>query len=72
MNRYLNRTALSSLLGVDLIVWLVAQTGWAPDDELVMARIKEAKLPVILAINKVDRIEDKEVLLPLGRPTRAT
>lgn len=64
MNRYLNRTAISSLLGVDVIVWLVDRAGWLPDDELVMTRIKEAKLPVILAVNKVDRLEDKDVLLP--------
>lgn len=71
MNRYLNRTAISSLLGVDVIVLLIDRAEWLPDDELVMARIKEAKVPVILAINKVDRLEEKEVLLPFVREADA-
>ncbi|WP_333688240.1 GTPase Era [Methylococcus capsulatus] len=72
INRYLNRTAISSLLGVDVILWLVDRAGWLPDDELVMARIKEAKLPVILVINKVDRIEGKDTLLPFLAEANAT
>ncbi|HWP00978.1 MAG TPA: GTPase Era [Methylococcus sp.] len=64
MNRYLNRTAVSALLGVDLVVWLVDRVGWLPEDDLVRTRIDEAGVPVILAINKVDRIQEKEVLLP--------
>lgn len=64
MNRYLNRTAISSLLGVDVVVWLVDRTSWIEEDALVVRRLEEAKLPVVLAINKVDRIEDKNELLP--------
>jgi GTP-binding protein Era len=64
MNRYLNRTAVSALLGVDLVVWLVDRVGWLSEDDLVRTRIDEAGVPVILAINKVDRIQEKEVLLP--------
>lgn len=64
MNRYLNRTAVSALLGVDLVVWLVDRVGWVPEDDLVRTRIDEVGVPVILVINKVDRIQEKEVLLP--------
>lgn len=64
MNRYLNRAAASALLDVDLIVWLVDRPVWLPEDELVLERIKSAGVPVILVINKVDRLEDKSVLLP--------
>lgn len=64
MNRYLNRATVSALLDVDVIVWLIDRPLWLPEDELVLERIKSAGVPVILVINKVDRLEDKSVLLP--------
>jgi GTP-binding protein Era len=64
MNRYLNRTAGSALLDVDLIVWVIDRPVWLPEDELVLERIKSAGTPVILVVNKVDRVEDKGALLP--------
>jgi GTP-binding protein Era len=64
MNRYLNRTAGSALLDVDLIVWVIDRPAWLPEDELVLEKIKSAGIPAILAINKADRLEDKAALLP--------
>jgi GTP-binding protein Era len=64
MNRYLNRTADSALQGVDVIVWVVDQWSWHPDNDAILGRIEAAGSPVILAINKVDQCRDKEVLLP--------
>lgn len=64
MNRYLNRTAGTAVLDVDVVVWVIDRLAWLPEDELVLERIQSAKLPTILVINKVDRIEDKEALLP--------
>ncbi len=71
MNRYLNQTAGSALLDVDLIVWIVDRPAWLPEDELVLERIKDSGIPVILAINKVDRIEDKATLLPFLESAQA-
>jgi len=64
MNRYLNRAAISALVDVDVIVWLIDRPTWLSEDELVLERIKSAEVPVILVINKVDRLEDKALLLP--------
>jgi GTP-binding protein Era len=64
LNRYMNRAAGSTLNEVDAVVFLVDGTIWNQDDELVLTRLKETKCPVILAINKVDKIKDKETLLP--------
>lgn len=72
MNRYLNRTAVSSLLGVDVVVWLVDRAEWIQEDALVVKRLHEAGLPVILAINKVDRLEDKSELLPFMEQAHKT
>ena len=64
MNRYLNRTADSVLQGVDVVVWLVDQWSWQADHDWMLAKIKHASCPVILAVNKIDQCEDKDRLLP--------
>ena len=64
MNRYLNKTASSALADVDLVVWLIDRPAWLAEDELVLERIRQSAVPVILVINKVDQIEDKDQLLP--------
>ncbi|MFN3919095.1 MAG: GTPase Era [Methylohalobius sp.] len=65
LNRYLNKTAASALVGVDVAVWLIDGTGFRSDDYLVAEKLAAAKVPAILAINKVDQIQDKKTLLPL-------
>lgn len=65
MNRYMNRAAASSIDDVDVILFLVDGMNWTEEDERVLERLKQnAKAPVILVINKVDKLADKEVLLP--------
>ncbi len=64
MNRYLNKTASSALAGVDVIVWVVDQWRWQEENELILAQLRNANSPVILAVNKIDQCEDKSSLLP--------
>ncbi len=65
MNRYMNRSAASSINDVDVILFLVDGMNWTVEDVAVLERLKSsAKAPVILVINKVDKLADKEVLLP--------
>ena len=64
MNRYMNRAAGSALEDVNVIVFLVEALKWTDEDELVLKRLKSSTVPVILAVNKVDRVIDKESLLP--------
>ncbi len=64
INRYMNKAASSSLQDVDLIVFLVDRTRWTDEDEWVLEKVKKARAPVILAVNKVDRAKDKDALLP--------
>lgn len=63
LNRYLNRTADTTLLGVDVVVWLIDGLAWHEYDEQIFKKLRHAGLPVILVVNKVDKIEDKEKLL---------
>ncbi|HFD79319.1 MAG TPA: GTPase Era [Gammaproteobacteria bacterium] len=64
MNRYLNRAAADSLRDVDVVVFVVEGTRWNEDDERVLELLREVRCPVVLAVNKVDRIDDKSRLLP--------
>jgi len=65
MNRYMNRAAASSIDDVDVILFVVDGMNWTKEDESVLERLKKsAKAPVILVVNKVDKLADKEVLLP--------
>ncbi len=63
LNRQLNRTADSTLMGVNVVVWLIDRLEWLEYDEVIFEKLKQAGLPVILAVNKVDRIEDKDRVL---------
>jgi GTP-binding protein Era len=63
LNRYLNRTADTSLLGVNVIVWLIDGLSWHEYDEVIFKKLEQAGLPVILAVNKVDKVQDKEKIL---------
>ena len=64
MNRHMNRTASMAIRDVDVVVFLVEGLRWTPDDDLVLAELERLDCPVILAVNKVDLIADKETLLP--------
>lgn len=64
INRYMNRAASGSLVGVDLAVLVIEAGRWLDDDKRALAAIAAAGVPCVLAINKVDRIKDKGQLLP--------
>ena len=64
MNRYMNRAASSTINDVDVIVFIVDRLNWTEEDELVVKSLKHADAPIILVINKVDRIVEKNRLLP--------
>jgi GTP-binding protein Era len=64
LNRYLNRTADTSLLSVDVVVWLLDGLEWQAYDDVIVNKLERAKLPVILAINKIDKVKDQDSLLP--------
>ena len=64
INRYMNRAASSSITDVDVIIFVVDRTQWTEEDAHVLEKIKNAHVPVILAINKIDGLKEKDVLLP--------
>lgn len=64
LNQFMNKTALSALHDVDVIVFVVEGLFFNAGDEWVLRQLKKIKVPVILAVNKVDLLVNKEVLLP--------
>jgi GTP-binding protein Era len=64
MNRHMNRTASNVLLDVDVVVFLVDGFKWTRDDDLVLKKLETIDRPVILAVNKIDLVANREELLP--------
>ncbi|MBU3069919.1 GTPase Era [Aestuariicella sp. G3-2] len=64
INRYMNKAATTALRDVDVVVFLVDRLAWTDEDDMVVKRLQNLDCPIILAINKVDQLEDKGVLLP--------
>lgn len=64
LNRFMNESALSALSGVDLVCFMVDGLKWTSGDEHVLRKLPRDGTPVLLLVNKVDQIEDKDQLLP--------
>tara|TARA_B110000196_G_scaffold273643_1_gene250166 strand:- start:1205 stop:2098 length:894 start_codon:yes stop_codon:yes gene_type:complete len=64
MNRGLNKTVLQVLREVDLVLFLIEPGPMDDIDEKILSMIS-ADIPIVLVINKVDLMKDKEKLLGL-------
>lgn len=65
LGKHMTRIAKESLLGVDLIVFILDITsGITSEDEIIFNLLKDARKPAILLINKVDLVS-KSLSLPL-------
>ena len=64
LNRYLNRAARAMIPDVDLVLFVVEALCFNDEDQAALDAIAEAGTPVIVAVNKVDRVSDKSRLLP--------
>ena len=64
INRYMNRAASSVIHDVDIILFLVQALKWTDEDQLVLKKLEQVDVPVVLLVNKVDKISDKNQLLP--------
>lgn len=63
LNRYMNRSALTALKDIDVAIFVVDRMRWTDEDEMVFERIQYLTCPLIIAVNKADRLEDKSQLL---------
>lgn len=65
LHRIMNRAARGSLEGIDAAVLVITADGWDDGDEPALAAVRNASCPVLLAINKIDQLNNREHLLPL-------
>lgn len=63
LNRVMNRTASGAVAYADLALFVCEAERYTDADAQVVARLREARSPVIAVLNKVDRVAPKEALL---------
>jgi GTPase len=63
LNSAMNRVVTQSIRDVDVVVFVIEAMHFDNRDKLVI-KLLPANRPVILAINKIDRVTDKSQLLP--------
>lgn len=68
LNRYLNRAANTAMADVDVLVFIVDRVQWTDEDKRIASRLRDEsatkKGTVILVVNKIDQIKNKDSLLP--------
>ncbi len=63
INRLMNRAASSSLGDIELAIFVLEGTRWTADDEMVLNKLKTSGKPILVVINKVDQVKEREDLL---------
>jgi len=76
MNRLMNRAAIDSISDVDVILFVIEAGQWTEEDQSILERLQDIHVPVILLLNKIDKVDNKSELLPqiekLSAQTRFT
>ena len=63
MNRLMNRSVRQALDEVDVALWVIEAGKFDKRDEALLA-VMPQKTPVVLVMNKLDRVNDKREMLP--------
>ena len=61
----INKTAIASIDGVDVVCFMITAGGWTDGDKHVLKALQEVNLPIILLINKIDKLKSINDALPL-------
>ena len=64
LNKVMNNTVVSVINDVVLILFLIEKTNFNEGDHRVLELLSKTHTPVLLLINKIDLVKDKESLLP--------
>ena len=60
INRMMNKQASSVINDVDIILFVVELSKWTTAEEWILKKIELVKVPVILVINKVDQLNNRQ------------
>lgn len=64
LSRNMNRAALGSVAGADVVLMMVEAGRWLAGDKRVLEEISKSGLMCILIVNKIDRLKRREELFP--------
>lgn len=64
LNRFMNKAAKQVLFDVDVILFVVDGLKWTKEEDWIVKILEKVTVPIILVINKIDLIPNKEALLP--------
>lgn len=64
LNRAMNRAADSAIAGADLVLFVVEAGVWRSADDYVLGHVRNAGIPALLVVNKMDSVRPKSALLP--------
>ncbi len=64
MNRLMNRSVATVIQDVDAVLFVVDGMNWNAGDDNVLKALQKTDVPIILVINKIDKLDKKEQLLP--------
>jgi GTP-binding protein Era len=70
LNKTLNKTVTNTLISADVILYLCEAGTFGPADQQVIDLLP-TDVPVILVINKSDRVKDKATLMPFAQQIAA-
>ena len=65
LNKYMNKTARACYEEVDLVVFVVDRGKWQKEEDSILKNLKELNKPILLAINKIDRVKNNNNILPI-------
>jgi len=65
INQIMNKTAANALVGVDITLVMITSEGWMKEDRHALKLAQQEKKNLILLINKIDKLKNKNLLLPL-------
>ncbi len=65
INKYMNRAATSVLNDVDVILFVVQAKQWTEEDQAIVEKLASVSCPVVLVVNKMDKLSSKKELLPI-------
>jgi len=63
LNKVMNKIASHCYEEVDLVLFLIDRLKWQKEEENILKSLKNLNKPVVLVVNKVDRLKDKTKLL---------
>ncbi len=64
LNQAMHREAVAAIATADAAILIAAATRWGAEDDAVLAQLVAAGTPIVVAVNKIDRVKPKERLLP--------